>query len=443
MYSDIYTWHPLYNYIFEVKMKYKQEVLEQYLNKTINYDEYIMNSIYCNNLNYMLNFFREHKTNDIKPDIEALLKIFEPLDITCYKGMALLKYKSYIALNDLGENEKDFWELHDGLYRKCRSIVFDLENDAIVLAPQDKFHNVNENEKWSEKSIREKMKTAKKIEITNKLDGSNQNYRYYQGEIVGSGSSALDPTQSWRLEAGYSLLDENYKKMLKDYKDYTFMFEYISPKNPVVVKYSQEQEGLYLFGARNVYTGYEVTYEDVLKLGHKYGVKTTEIYNDSFDDILNKLDDYTSNEKEGWVIGIVNQNNNIFKAKLKVNDYVLMHKAITKMVSPNAIIEAIANDKYDDFYAKIPDAYKELAKETAMIVFNYLKKIEEQETKYYYEALNNSKDKKSFMIYCNNNVPKKYRGFVINRYLGNDNHYLTKGKSKECIGYKKISELIL
>ena len=75
---------------------------------------------------------------------------------------------------------------------------------------------------------------------------------------------------------------------------------------------------------RNVYTGDELLYEDVLRIAKEYNVKTTEVYNDTFDDILNQLDNYKSSEKEGWVIRIVNEDMTTFKAKLKVNDYVLM-----------------------------------------------------------------------------------------------------------------------
>ena len=90
-----------------------------------------------------------------------------------------------------------------------------------------------------------------------------------------------------------------------------------------------------------------------------------------------------------------------------------MHKAITKMVSPNAIIKAIADGKYDDFYAKIPNAYRSIADDIAKTVHKYLYSMELNISAYYDEAKNNTDNKKDFMLYCNNNIPKKYKGYVI------------------------------
>ena len=185
-----------------------------------------------------------------------------------------------------------------------------------------------------------------------------------------------------------------------------------------------------------------MTYEEALSIGHKYGVKCTDIYDDSFEDILGKLDDYKSNEKEGWVIGIKNDNGDIFKAKSKVNDYVLMHKAITKMVSPNAIIKAIADGKYDDFYAKIPNAYRSIADDIAKTVHKYLYSMELNISAYYDEAKNNTDNKKDFMLYCNNNIPKKYKGYVICRYLNRKYDLIKIGPIDKNPGYRKLNEMI-
>ena len=336
---------------------------------------------------------------------------------------------------------EDFWNLYDGLYKECRSVVIDIVNKCIVLAPQAKFFNVNENEEWSYDSIKNKIKNANRVEITNKLDGSNQNYRWYNGEIVGAGSSAIDKNESWRLQKGYDLLTLSHKAMMRDYKDYTFMYEFISPDNIIVVNYTKEQEGLYLFGMRNVNTGQELSYSEVLKIASEYGIKTTEMYNDSFDDVMGKLDDYSSNDKEGWVIGVIDNDGNIFKAKLKVNDYVLMHKALSKLISPNAIIKAIAENKWDDFYSKFPIAYRENANEIKTIVFKYINYMSQIVNDYYSLAKQecNYNDKREFMLWCNTNIPKRYRGYVISKYNKKENNFLIKGS----MGYKKLKELVL
>lgn len=445
-----YLWHPLFHYVLDVLNVYYLALYRVYRNKDNGLNEEQYNSLSsCNDFNIMLEFLTDcydgkydtvHKGN---VPLKELLDIFKPLQINCCNGLVLFKYSSFITLDDLGMFGNNFWSLHNGLYKECRSVVIDILNKCIVLAPQAKFFNVNENDEWSYDNIKNKISNAKKVEITNKLDGSNQNYRWYRGEIVGSGSSAIDRNESWRLQKGYNLLTLNHKIMMRDYKDYTFMYEFISPENQVVVQYSKEQEGLYLFGMRNVNTGKELTYEEVLQIADEYDVKTTEIYQDSFDDIMGQLDNYSSNEKEGWVIGIVDNNDNIFKAKLKVNDYVLMHKALAKLISPNAVIKAIADDKWDDFYSKVPFAYRENAdniKKTVLRYVNYMScKIEGYCSQSVRELGDSKNDKKTFMLWCKENVPKYYQGYVIQKYYGREINFLTKGLN----GYKKLNELIV
>ena len=250
-----------------------------------------------------------------------------------------------------------------------------------------------------------------------------------------SGSLALDENDSWRLQEGKHLLTENYISMLKDYPDYTFMFEYISPKNQIVVKYTKEQEGLYLFGMRNVYTGREKSYEETLSIGHKYGVKTTEIFNKTLDDIIGELDLWKANEKEGWVINIINENDDNFKAKLKVNDYVQIHKVIGKLSSPNLILRSIANNQFDDILSRIPEAYKELAREYAKEICKYQNFIKANVDKYV--SIVKNLNRKEAMIWMDANISKDFLGYCKNEYLEKEWNCLKKTGD----GYKKYIEI--
>ncbi len=447
--KEQYKWHPLYQYVESVMAisglgMYRAGLYNPQTNQiTADFD--------VNDFNALLQFcwdLYNGKYNETPAKIyhnnEALKELlvkFDPLIINCYNGFVLFKYKNYVELNDMGYSS-DFFDLYNSLYLECRSVVFDIMGEHgvdIVLAPQPKFFNVNENEKWSDEVVRQKIDKAVKVEISNKLDGSNQNYRWYNGAIVGAGSQALDPDDSWRLADGYNLLTSEYKEMMKAYPNYTFMFEYISPKNIIVVNYTKEQEGLYLFGMRNVYTGKQLTYDEVLEIGHKYSVKCTDVYNNSYDEILDSVDDYTCNEKEGWVIGLMDKNGDIFKAKLKTTDYVLMHKAVTKLVSPKFIIEAINEGRWDDAYAKVPIGVKDIANDIAKKVYRYMAVIDAQVEEYYvqYQDL----DRKDFMITVDKEVPRVMVGHVKNLYLGKPANYL-KGVNGRLTRLKEIEEFL-
>ena len=172
-----------------------------------------------------LNFLKENKNEEYS----ELIKVFEPLIINEYDGLTLFKYESYIVLNDMGYGS-DFFDLYGGLYLHCRSIVIDTVKMYVALASFDKFKNYNEDANiWSEKNINNIISNSTSVEITNKLDGSYQQYSWdaNRNRIIGSGSAGLDINESWRLEEGFKMLNENYQGAIKDYDEWTFIFEFI------------------------------------------------------------------------------------------------------------------------------------------------------------------------------------------------------------------------
>ena len=426
-YQSEYEWHPLYKYVMMVKSLYMGCSPDSC---SYNFEEW----------------FNTVKDNFYDEDgvITSLSNIFAPLDMTIYKHYVLFKYKGYIELSDMGYGG-DFFELYNGLYRECRSIVFDVKNDTIELASLAKFKNYGEDEgSWSADNIKDKYGSAIKVFITNKMDGSYQQYRYdeKEDEVIGSGSSALDREESWRLTDGYRLLSSNYKRMLKDYPDYTFIFEYISPKNPIVVKYTADQEGLYLLAARDTKTGKEMDYTSLLCFASWYGVKITDSYEETLESILKATKDYTSDEKEGWVIDMININDSHFRVKIKTDDYVLLHKALSNMVSPNAVIQALSEGKYDDFIAKVPVAYIELIEGYKNNILEYLQTLE-YVTDWWYNLAEHSlttafknNDRKKIMVWIDAYVPKFLISRVKNIYLGKSNSGLL--RKGFCYKYAEI-----
>ena len=215
------------------------------------------------------------------------------LELNEHGDYLLLRYGNYSDVFS-GEEEvtfDSFWDLYDGFYRECRSVVIDVKNDCLVLTPFRKFRNLNEGDETSYERVSERIKCASCVEFSNKLDGSMQTARFYNGEIVMSGSQSLDKNHSWRLEDGFRMLMDNsgYQKMLKENADKTFIFEYISQRDAHVVKY--DMEGLFLIGIRDVTDGKESSYKEVLEYAGKYNILATEVYKDkTLDEILKELD---------------------------------------------------------------------------------------------------------------------------------------------------------
>ena len=255
----LYKWNPVYNFIMNIK------------------DRAIKHEIDLDDLSVPF--------KDIvnKVGTEEQKKIASILQFNRNGYLVLVRYGNY---SDILSGEQDItmdgmWDMYDGFYHECRSVVIDIEKEDIVLCPFAKFRNLNEGEENSLENIIDRIKNCESFEVSNKLDGSMQSVTWYDGKVVMAGSQAVDMNDSWRLRDGYNMLmsNENYVNFVKEYGTFwTIIFEYISLKDAHVVKYSKEQEGLYLIGMRDKFDGTIVPYKQILEMARKWGIKTTILF---------------------------------------------------------------------------------------------------------------------------------------------------------------------
>lgn len=292
---------------------------------------------------------------DFKLMIEMMKKhmlpyneIFDQVQINQCGSMVLIRY----GLHEMG---RGMWEDKNSPLREARSLVFDIMTEELVLTPFRKFFNLNEVEENSIENIEKEIIECERFEVSEKMDGSMQSYRYYNGRIIGSGSMALDPRNSFRLEEGYQLLTDNYKKMIESMPTITFIFEYISEKDKHVVPYDYNtQKGLYLIGMRSVIDGEEYPYEAIKEVSEEFDIPCCKIYQyNTLQEVLEHLDKMTVEDGEGFVLNIDGH-----KIKLKCEDYLQLHRLDDKLSSPNVIIEAYANRTIDDLYANMTPLMK-------------------------------------------------------------------------------------
>lgn len=423
------SWNPVLNKVIEIKNTYKQNF------GCITYD---YKDGYTGESQTCLERWVE-ELNGIEPlnQYSEYTDLLSCLELNQYNDFVLLRYGRYSNVYD-GEIEKsgeDFWDRYNGFYRECRSVVIDIRKECIVLCPFKKFFNINELEETRLEIIQNKIDVAKTVEFSNKLDGSMQSATWYNGSTIMAGSQAINPENSWRLKDGYRMIHElpGYKVMLKDNIGITFIFEYISLKDAHVVKYKKEQEGLYLIGMRDNKTGKEYDYKTILEIANFYNIPTTKLFDETLEKLMNELDDKSSDEAEGFVINIDG-----YKVKLKYNDYVHIHKALSKLSSINLIIRSIADNKYDDLLAKLPIAYHDNVKKVASVVVKYIEDTEKKIREYYNETPKDSR--KDFMIYVSKNIPKKYQGYCKSLYLGKEINVIKSGNDKQP-HYKRLKDM--
>lgn len=367
---------------------------------------------------------------------EKYNNIFKPIQTVERGSLVLFRYGNYCDVfngeADFGKSYGEFWTAYNGLYRTMRSIIIDTTTNEIALYPFDKFFNLNEVEETSLKVIQEKIQSAKYVEISDKLDGSMACARFYKGELIVNTSKSLIRTQSWRLDEIYDMIEKNNKLycMIVENPNYTFIFESITQADAHVVQYDKSEYGLHLIGMRDMDSMEMLSYKEVVQFATTYNILTTTLFNKTFDDIINSLDNKKSNEKEGFVLNIDG-----FYVKIKYNDYVLMHNILSKISSINLIIKNYADETLDDLLSKVPTAYKDRVYTIVNLCTQYVTKVE-NDVNYWY---NKVKDLciKDAAIYLNTNCDKSIIGYVFAKYKGKSYNIMKRGTC----GYKKLTDM--
>ena len=393
------------------------------------YKDYGWNPIFCMVMRI------KYKALKRNPNVTSFKEMIKTINIQYYNDffscVHITQHDNLVGLKYiLQTTPKDMWENPNSPYRECRSIVIDIKNEKIVMCPFRKFFNLDEVEENKLDKVRIDILKSNHFEITNKLDGSMQCATYYNGEILLTGSTSINSENSWRIKDGYSMLDESYKMLIKSFPNYTFVFEYISKKDVHVVNYPKEQEGLYLIGIRHNTTGIELSYLEVITLAHKYNVKVVEMEHLTLNELLKEMKIAKCDEKEGWVLNIDGH-----KIKIKTDDYVNMHRLFGIRPSVNIVVESIADNYYDDFYSKVPEAQKEFVANIKEQVTNYVNKIESR-IDFAYDNLPKG-EKKDVMIHIQTMVDKDIRKYVISKYLGQEYNILKSKNGR----YSKASEI--
>ncbi len=379
------------------------------------------------------------RVNGRKPLYSRWRDILDGIEITQNGNLALFHYADFsIIYGDW--NPEDYWNAYGGIYRTCRSTVIDLYSCETVIKPFDKFFNIGELPETSIETVENLIANAKRIEISNKLDGSifcvsnriKSDYRGSYTETNFCTSQSLNPETSWHLAMGIKLYENDLcvQKLLYDMPEHTtLMFEMLTKEDAHVVYYPSEMYGLHLIGVRTP-SGDLLKYSEVLALADKYGVKTTEMYDRNFSDIMSSLDDKKSDEAEGFVIRIDDQ---FFK--LKYNDYVSVHKTINRLVGASGVIEAFRDGKIDDLISKVPVTYKEKIIEIADKIAATTEAVRTVQQIVVKKCM--SKELKDQMIWIQKNVPKMLQGRCINAVKYKDfDFFPAKGK-----GTPKLREI--
>lgn len=412
------SWNPVLNKFVEIKQAFVEKYGEWHL------WEYDHEEETC--LQYWVKMLGREDYADL---------IF-PLKMNEYDGKLNLHYGSPEMLYS-NYDMTGFWDKYDGFYRECRGVVLDIRNDKLLLTPFKKFMNMNECEENSLENILQEIEHADIIEISEKLDGSMISGRCVNNVFLLASSSQVDPEKCVQLSESYNLLTDNHRQAMAYNPNWTFVYELIAPDvDPHIVDYSSKEKGLYLIGIRDVVTGIELPYYVVKEVASMFHLPVTHCEYGSvikFHQLINSLGTKKSDEAEGFVINVDGH-----RFKLKYDDYCLMHRAMASL-SGSSILEVIAENRYDDFYAKVPPAFKPRCDAIAKQIITYDRLVCEEvglvaETVKYLPV-------KEAMIWIDNHTSKPVTGLAKCQYLGRPWNPLGTKRGEQYVGRPKMTDI--
>jgi RNA ligase len=287
-------------------------------------------------------------------EIRAAVALYGP-DVAEYRNLGNIRATlspdgAYILLNYT--EEATFQRRWSPIEQVCRGLVLHIESTTIVALPFPKFFNLNE----TEATRLENLPAHERFEVTDKLDGSLgilfKDMRH-KVRVVTRGSFVSEQAQ-W----AQAYWDENYGPNLLP-QGYTLLFEIIYPENRIVLNYSKDQAGLYLLGARDNRTGHDFSHHDLVDFAKHSGFKLVGVHH-LFPDLAH-IAGFIPDIK--GIEGVVIRFESGLRVKLKTDEYVQLHKLISRL-TPKTVLDLlkIGDEAFHAYAIQLPDELQATAR---------------------------------------------------------------------------------
>ena len=211
------------------------------------------------------------------------------------------------------------------IVQESRGIIIDLDNIEVVCWPFRKFGNYNESYAdkidWNTARVQDKIDGSIIKLWWNRMTGK---WQFSTNGTINAGTAlANQMTQETFLDVIRKA--DNYNEIILRLpifnKDYTFIFELVSPETQVVVKYPKQH--LYHIGTRCNISGQEMDSDIGIEKPKEYQLKSLDDCVNAAGE-LNKSDDGQVHgvKKEGFVVVDGKWN----RIKIKSPDYLMLHR---------------------------------------------------------------------------------------------------------------------
>lgn len=286
---------------------------------------------------YLENFIRTHRNW-----IDEIQKEPYNIKVSRFENFVLLKY------DQLNSN------MSKPLCQVCRGIILEeVFKDDIwvpVCYPFNKFFNYGENEAaeidWRTAIVREKIDGSL---IKFWVDTCGNWHMSTNGSIDAFEATVSDSVEEYTFgDIVNRALGCNWLFFCKELdKNYTYMFELVSPDTQVTVHYPYD--GLYYLGQRH--RGTMVEEYNYNPIWGNFGIREPKVYHlSSLNDCISLVDEFTKDEE-----GVVVSDGNFNRIKIKSPQYLIAaHCANNGKLGLRTAIRLIRENKVDDFLAYAP-----------------------------------------------------------------------------------------
>lgn len=283
--------------------------------------------------------------------------ILEPYEAAVLAGRVEKKEKGSLILYTYSRScqyDRDWTPIT----RQCRGIIFNKHTGAVVARPFEKFFNLGE---MPETQL-ENLPLNEQMTVTKKEDGSLI-IMFWNPD-----SAAWDVCTKGSFISEQALFVKEHilanLKIPEEFMKYTLLWEYVSPKNRIVMKYGYPQ--LKLLTAIETETGKELSDREVTKLIYEtlleenknqrhYLGRTEVLPFKSPKEVVEALPAYQgSNLIEGFVIHFESG----LRVKLKTEEYCRLHKIVTNL-TPKRILEMLRDYSFEKEMVNLPEEFRE------------------------------------------------------------------------------------
>lgn len=271
----------------------------------------------------------------------------------------LVSYQSHptLPLGIYNYTHKAQFEPHwgDGTIDYCRGLIVDHDQN-IIARPFKKFHNLNTLS--IPETVEGNLPKSEPL-VTRKYDGSLGIFWQFAGQCgIATRGSFTSPQAIWATKWLHSHMEEHgLITLMKDWdpgwlRNFTPLFEIVYNENRIVVQY--DFEGLILIGAVHLETGMEMCYPGLREMAEENGLRVTEEFSGkSIGDLV------LMNEpnEEGYVVTYPQFLESPLKVKIKMADYVRLHRVVTGMNARSVWEMLKSGADFEKFLMGYPEAF--------------------------------------------------------------------------------------